>query len=99
MTSDAAAHLGTVLIAGVVGRVDADKSLLLLVDRAEVEQCGLECEDEPGKQVPVRWSGDFPKVGSEVLVSGHLARQVDALILTGEYAGKPAPLDPRGGER
>lgn len=92
LTANPSDHLGPVLVAGVVGGVDARRSVVLLVDRAEVKECGLKCEDEPGKQVPVRWAGSLPKVGSEILVSGHLARRPEGLVLTGTYAGKPTPL-------
>lgn len=92
LTANPSDHLGSVLVAGVVGDMDAGKSVLLLVDRAEVKECGLKCEDEPGKQVPVRWTGPPPKVGSEILVSGHLRRQREGWVLTGTYAGKPTPL-------
>jgi hypothetical protein len=96
LTANPSDHLGSVLVAGVVGGVDARRSVVLLVDRAEAKECGLKCEDEPGKQVPLRWTGALPKVGSEILVSGRLARRPEGLVLTGIYAGKPTPLGTPG---
>ncbi len=82
-------HLGTVVVAGVVGKVDATTSLVLLADRSGCTSCSSGCTTE-GTQVPVRWTGKLPKVGDQLLVKGELFQQPDGFVLAGSSVG-PAP--------
>jgi hypothetical protein len=49
----------------------------VLVDKREYADCGISCIAEPGtKKIPVRWSGDAPKLEETLQVEGTL-RQTD----------------------
>jgi hypothetical protein len=55
-------HLGRVQLVGVVAAVSQGKGFVL-VDEREYADCGLTCLAEPGtNKIPVRWSGDAPKL-------------------------------------
>ena len=88
-------HLGDVLVAGTVSKIDAAKSLVLLSDRAGCTSCDSGCSEE-GAQVPVRWSGKLPKAGDRLLVRGWLTKQAAGFVLTGSSAGAVPPLRARG---
>jgi len=61
-------HLGQVLLIGVVAAVSQGQGFVL-VDEREYANCGLTCFAEPGtKKIPVRWSGDAPRLEQTVRV-------------------------------
>jgi hypothetical protein len=65
-------HLGPVQLVGVVAAVSQGEGFVL-VDKREYADCGLSCLAEPAtKKVPVRWSGDAPKLEQTVHVEGIL---------------------------
>lgn len=69
-------HLGQIQVVGVVAAV-SQGSGFVLVDKREYADCGISCVSEPGtRKIPVRWSGDAPKVEQTVRVDGTL-RQTD----------------------
>jgi hypothetical protein len=69
-------HLGQIQLVGVVAAVSQGNGFVL-VDKREYADCGISCISEPGtKRVPVRWSGDAPKLEQTVRVEGTL-RQTD----------------------
>lgn len=71
-----AEHLGQVQLVGVVAAVSQGIGFVL-VDKREYADCGISCISEPGtKKIPVRWSGDAPKLEQAVRVEGTL-RQTD----------------------
>ena len=71
-----AEHLGQVQLVGVVAAVSQGNGFVL-VDKREYADCGISCISEPGtKKIPVRWSGDAPKLEQAVRVEGTL-RQTD----------------------
>jgi hypothetical protein len=71
-----AEHLGQIQLVGVVAAVSQGNGFVL-VDKREYADCGISCISEPGtKKIPVRWSGDAPKLEQMVRVGGTL-RQTD----------------------
>jgi hypothetical protein len=71
-----AEHLGQIQLVGVVAAVSQGNGFVL-VDKREYADCGISCISEPGtKKIPVRWSGDAPKLEQTVRVEGTL-RQTD----------------------
>jgi len=71
-----AEHLGQIQLVGVVAAVSQGNGFVL-VDKREYADCGISCIAEPGtKKIPVRWSGDAPKLEQAVQVEGTL-RQTD----------------------
>lgn len=67
-----AEHLGEIQLVGVVAAVSQGNGFVL-VDKREYAECGLSCVAEPGtRKVPVRWSGDAPKLEQTVRVEGML---------------------------
>jgi hypothetical protein len=71
-----AEHLGQIQLLGVVAAVSQGTGFVL-VDKREYAECGISCISEPGtKKIPVRWSGDAPKLEQTVRVDGTL-RQTD----------------------
>lgn len=69
-------HLGQIQLVGVVAAVSQGNGFVL-VDKREYADCGISCIAEPGtKKIPVRWSGDAPKLEQTVRVDGTL-RQTD----------------------
>ena len=71
-----AEHLGQIQLVGVVAAISQGNGFVL-VDKREYADCGISCISEPGtKKIPVRWSGDAPKLEQMVRVGGTL-RQTD----------------------
>lgn len=71
-----AEHLGQIQLVGVVAAV-SEGSGFVLVEKREYADCGISCISEPNtKKIPVRWSGDAPKLEQTVRVEGTL-RQTD----------------------
>jgi hypothetical protein len=71
-----AEHLGQIQLVGVVAAISQGNGFVL-VDEREYADCGISCISEPGtKKIPVRWSGDAPKLEQTVRVEGTL-RQTD----------------------
>lgn len=69
-------YLGQVQLVGVVAAVSLGKGFVL-VDEREYADCGLSCLAEPDtKKIPVKWSGDAPKLEQTVRVEGKL-NQID----------------------
>jgi hypothetical protein len=67
-------HLGQVQLIGVVAAISQGQGFVL-VDKREYADCGLTCLAEPGtKKIPVRWSGDAPKLEQTVCVAGILSQ-------------------------
>jgi len=67
-------HLGQVQLVGVVAAV-TQGSGFVLVDKREYADCGISCVSEPGtKKIPVKWSGDAPKVEQTIRVDGTLSQ-------------------------
>jgi hypothetical protein len=72
-------HLGQVQLVGVVAAVLQGEGFVL-VDKREYADCGLSCLAEPAtKKVPVRWSGDAPKLEQTVHVAGVLNQSAKGL--------------------
>ena len=82
------AHLGHLVLAGVVGTVESKKGFVV-VDKREYDKCGLSCLNEGAAKVPVRWTGAAPKVTDTVRVEGTLAKSEKGLIFTAEKIVKP----------
>jgi hypothetical protein len=58
------------------------------VDKREYADCGLNCLAEPGtKKIPVRWSGDVPKLEQTVCVAGMLRRSEQGLRFVAQEIG------------
>ncbi|HEY2457197.1 MAG TPA: hypothetical protein VGI13_07860 [Candidatus Acidoferrum sp.] len=82
-------HLGRVHLVGVVAVVSQGKGFVL-VDKREYADCGLGCLTESGtKKIPVRWSGDAPKLEQTVRVAGILSRSEEGLSLVAQEIGIP----------
>ena len=72
-------YLGQVRLIGVVAAVSQGQGFVLL-DKREYTDCGLSCLAEPGtKKIPVRWSGDAPKLEQTVRVAGILSQREHGL--------------------
>ena len=77
-------HLGQVRLIGVVAAVSQGQGFLL-VDKREYADCGLSCLTEQGtKKIPVRWSGDVPRLEQTVLVAGILSQNEHGLSLVAQ---------------
>jgi hypothetical protein len=77
-------HLGQVQLVGVVAAVSQGEGFVL-VDKREYADCGLSCLAEPAtKKVPVRWSGDAPKLEQTVHVAGTLSQSTKGLSLVAQ---------------
>jgi hypothetical protein len=77
-------HLGQVQLVGVVAAVSQGEGFVL-VDKREYADCGLSCLAEPAtKKVPVRWSGDAPKLEQTVHVAGTLSQSMKGLSLVAQ---------------
>ena len=84
-----AAYLGQVRLIGVVAAVSQGKGFVL-VDKREYEECGLSCVAEPStKKIPVRWSGDGPKLEQTVRVEGTLHQTDKGLSLVAQEVRVP----------
>ncbi len=82
-------HLGRVQLVGVVAAVSEGKGFVL-VDQREYTDCGLTCLAEPGtKKIPVRWSGDAPKLEQTIRVAGILSRTEEGLSFVAQQIGIP----------
>jgi hypothetical protein len=80
-------HLGQVQLIGVVGAVSQGQGFVL-VDKREYADCGLTCLAEPGtKKIPVRWSGDAPKLEQTVRVAGILSQSEQGLSFVAQEIG------------
>ena len=80
-------HLGQVELIGVVAAVSQGQGFVL-VDRREYADCGLSCLAEPGtKKIPVRWSGDAPKLEQTVRVAGILSKTEKGLNFVAQQIG------------
>ena len=82
-------HLGRVQLVGVVAAVSQGKGFVL-VDKREYADCGLACVTEQGtKKIPVRWSGDAPKLEQTIRVAGILSRSEEGLSFVAQEIGIP----------
>ena len=82
-------HLGRVQLVGVVAAVSQGKGFVL-VDKREYADCGLACITERGtKKIPVRWSGDAPKLEQTIRVAGILSRTEEGLSFVAQEIGIP----------
>ena len=80
-------HLGQVRLIGVVAAVSQGQGFVL-VDKREYADCGLTCLAEPGtKKIPVRWSGDAPKLEQTVRVAGVLSQSEQGLSFVAQEIG------------
>jgi hypothetical protein len=80
-------HLGQVQLIGGVVAVSEGQGFVL-GDRREYADCGLNCLAEPGtKKIPVRWSGDVPKLEQTVCVTGMLRRSEQGLSFVAQEIG------------
>ena len=80
-------HLGQVRLIGVVAAVSQGQGFVL-VDKREYADCGLSCLTEQGtKKIPVRWSGDAPKLEQTVRVAGILSQSEQGLSLVAQEIG------------
>ena len=80
-------HLGQVQLIGVVAAVSQGQGFVL-VDKREYTDCGLTCLAEPGtKKIPVRWSGDAPKLEQTVRVAGILSQSEQGLSFVAQEIG------------
>jgi hypothetical protein len=81
LAAKATQHLGDVRLVGVVAAV-SQGSGFTLVDKREYADCGISCIAEPGtKKIPVRWSGDAPRLEQTVRVDGTLQQTDKGLSL------------------
>ena len=80
-------HLGEVELIGVVAAVSPGQGFIL-VDGREYANCGLSCLGEPStKKIPVRWSGDAPKLEKTVRVGGILSKTEKGLSFVAQQIG------------
>jgi hypothetical protein len=80
-------HLGQVKLIGVVAAVVQGQGFVL-VDKREYADCGLTCLAETGTmKIPVRWSGDAPKLEQTVQVAGILSRSEKGLSFVAQEIG------------
>jgi hypothetical protein len=80
-------HLGQVQLTGVVAAISEGQGFVL-VDKREYAECGLACVAEPGtKKIPIRWSGDAPKLEQTVRVAGILRRSEQGLSFVAQEIG------------
>ena len=80
-------HLGQVQLIGVVAAVSQGQGFVL-VDKREYADCGLTRLAETGtKKIPVRWSGDAPKVEQTVRVAGILSQSEQGLSFVAQEIG------------
>jgi hypothetical protein len=80
-------HLGRVQLVGVVAAVAQGKGFVL-VDKREYADCGLTCLAEPGtKKIPVRWSGESPKLEQTLRVAGILSQSEKGLSFVAQEIG------------
>ena len=72
---------------GVMAAVSQGQGFVL-VDKREYADCGISCISEPGtKKIPVRWSGDAPKLEQTVRVNGTLQQTDKGLSLVAKDIG------------
>jgi hypothetical protein len=84
-----AEHLGQVQLVGVVAAVSQGNGFVL-VDKREYADCGISCIAEPGaKKIPVRWSGNAPKLEQTVRVEGTLHQTDKGLSLVAHEVRAP----------
>jgi hypothetical protein len=82
-------HLGQIQLVGVVAAVSQGKGFVL-VDKREYADCGLSCVAEPGtKKLPVRWSGDAPKLEQTVWIEGTLTQTDKGLSFVAQEVRVP----------
>ena len=82
-------YLGQVQLVGVVAAVSAGNGFVL-VDKREYADCGLSCVAEPNtKKIPVKWSGDAPKLEQTVRVEGTLHQTDKGLSLVAQEVRVP----------
>jgi hypothetical protein len=87
LAGKAGEHLGPVRLIGVVAVVSQGQGFVL-VDQREYADCGLSCLTEQGtKKIPVRWSGDSPKLEQTVRVAGILSQSEQGLSLVAQEIG------------
>ncbi len=68
-------YRGPIQVRGVVSAVSPEQKMLALIDRKEVEACGVTtCAT---LFLPVLWEGPLPRVGEQILVKGEV-RPTDA---------------------
>ena len=82
MAAHPAAHLGHLVLSGVVGTVTLHKGFVLL-DMGEYQREGLSALTErEDNRIPVAWSGEAPKVKEAVRVDGTLAKTAKGYVFT-----------------
>jgi hypothetical protein len=82
-------HLGQIQLVGVVAATSQGKGFVL-VDKREYADCGLSCVAEPGtKKIPVRWSGDAPRLEQTVRVEGTLTQTDKGLSFVAQEVRVP----------
>ncbi len=88
VAANPAAHLGQLVLTGVVGIVNSGKGFVL-VDMKEYQNEGFNClaTDEPTK-ISVRWTGKAPKVREKVCVQGRLSKEKTGYAFTAEKVEK-----------
>lgn len=65
LMAEPAGHLSQIRLVGVVAAVSQGTGFVL-VDKQEYAECGISCISESGtKKIPVRWSGDAPKLAPD----------------------------------
>ena len=88
LAASPATHLGSVVLVGVVGTVNANKGFVV-VDTREFAECGLTCLTEAGtKKIPVRWPGAAPAVKDKVRIDGQLTKDAKGFTLIAEKVAK-----------
>ena len=87
-------HRGMLRVEGVVSAVGADKDVFALIDTRELRECGVTtCARF---KLPVRWTGEMPRVGEIVRVEGEVQEQDGKRVFV---ARKLESASSPGGER
>jgi len=87
LTDDPGGRQGQVQLLGVVAAVSPGQGFIL-VDKREYASCGLICLTESGtKKIPIRWSGNAPKLEQTVRVIGILSASRQGLSFVAQSIG------------
>lgn len=81
---------GKIEVQGKVNSLLNDKKALMLIDLSEEDNCEDGC---PVKRLPVSWSGEMPKKGDSILITGELKKQGEKYLFSAQALTSIAKKD------
>lgn len=73
-------------IHGVVSQADSGKQLFSVISKKEFQECGID-ECNANDQLPVRYNGDLPEIGKQVVIIGMVKQAEKGYIYEAESLG------------